>query len=214
MKNYDINPLKNTSMLIDLIKNPTNYEILMLLFMYHEISLKKLTNKISKSKSTIHRHLKKLIENGLVIESKEKKVRSHIKAKYYSINRETWSKFTSISPEQFELFDEKQKIQMYHLIIDVLIPTIIFSIKSFTKLQETLENLKISNDKDIQSFMEPQDLHLNMNFLSKPQYEQYIKLLNDFSQKFIQIIIEEETKSPNAEKPFLLINTIIPFKKY
>ena len=56
-----------------------------LLNIYNELSFTEIAQKLGKSKSTIHPHLHKLIDVGLVKVSKQKKVRGSIPAKYYSM---------------------------------------------------------------------------------------------------------------------------------
>ncbi len=56
-----------------------------LLNVYPELSFTELAKKLGKSKSTIHPHLQKLIELGIVGISRKEHIRANIEAHYYSL---------------------------------------------------------------------------------------------------------------------------------
>ena len=73
-----------------LLSDDINFRITLLLIVYHELSLSELTKRVRGSKSTAHRHLAVLLENGLVEVSREIKVRSDRKAKYYRLTERAY----------------------------------------------------------------------------------------------------------------------------
>jgi len=201
------------SKLLEIFENETSFEIVMLLIAYHELSLTQLTEKIDKSKPTIHRYLKKLIKYDFVDETREEKVRGNIYAKYYSVNIKKLQELPHVSQEEYESLSNDQKIEMYKMVIEFLKPTIMFLNNSLKKLYNFIEDLKTASNETIQQFFSPQDLHLSMNFFSDVQYQKYLQLLIDFKKKMLEMLIIEEKNNPDAKKPYLVLDSIIPFKK-
>ena len=199
--------------IMEVIKDSTNFEIAMLFLMYSELNLKQLTKMISKSKSTVHRHLKKLIEHRFLKEIREEE-RGNFKTKIYSINKETWKSLTQLAAVDFQSLDDPKKAEIYRKIIDILNTNIIYVYNSLKMLQEFLQRIKESETQDILNFMESHELYLNMNFLSKSEYTKYLGFLQDFNLKFVKMMTEEENKNPEAEKPYLAASCIIPLKKF
>lgn len=201
------------SLLMEMFENETSFEIIMLLITYRELSLTQLTDKIGKSKPTIHRYLQRLQKSDIVKETREKKVRGNIYAKYYSANIKKLQELPYISQEEYTKLNSEQKIEVYKVVIEFLKPTISFLKNSLEKLHSFLDNLASATNETIQQFMAPQDLHLTMNFFNEVQYQKYLQLLIDFKQKMLKMLVEEEKKNPGATKPYLVFDSIIPFKK-
>ena len=73
-----------------LLADDINFRITSLLIVYNELSLSELTRRVRGSKSTAHRHLAVLLENNLVEVSREEKVRSDRKAKFYQLTERAY----------------------------------------------------------------------------------------------------------------------------
>ncbi|MFX1242175.1 MAG: ArsR family transcriptional regulator, partial [Promethearchaeota archaeon] len=70
---------------VKLFQNDTRFQMWGLLSMYPELSFSEICKKLEKSKSTVHHHLQKLIEIGLIEVKREEKVRGSIPAKIYAL---------------------------------------------------------------------------------------------------------------------------------
>ncbi|MFX1327524.1 MAG: winged helix-turn-helix domain-containing protein [Promethearchaeota archaeon] len=81
-----------------------------LLNVYPELSFTELAKKLRKSKSTIHPHLQKLIELGIVEISKREHIRANIEAHYYSLTPDA-NEITSIAAYDLSQGYDKEVVQ-------------------------------------------------------------------------------------------------------
>ncbi|MFW9896695.1 MAG: helix-turn-helix domain-containing protein [Candidatus Thorarchaeota archaeon] len=191
-----------------------------LLMVYPELSFTELANKLGKSKSTIHPHLQKLIELGIVEISKRKHIKANIEAHYYSLTPNA-NEITSLPGSDLSLGLNKDIVKMiakslksvtlYHKkILDKYI-------KFFEYIEETdsddmikiwKETFKTKNwtNHDIpQHFMQ-------QIFLTEDQWmrwqKQFVKLSMDWEEQYIK----EQKENPNQEKYIYWFHMGIPVK--
>ena len=79
------NSKADESSVAELLDSEIRFQIFSLLSMYPELSFTELSKKLNKSKSTLHPHLKKLIEDLDLIEISKKVRRGGNPAQYYSL---------------------------------------------------------------------------------------------------------------------------------
>ena len=60
---------EQTKNYIKAISNETRFSILLIIVVYREITLDKLSELVNKSKSTVHHHITQLLEFGLIEET-------------------------------------------------------------------------------------------------------------------------------------------------
>jgi len=86
--------------------NPIRSAIVGLLIMYKELSYTELSKKLGRSKSTIHPHLKKLEDIGVIRVSREEP-RGGTPAKYYEYNQESARRSTHGKIDKSKGIDKK-----------------------------------------------------------------------------------------------------------
>ena len=94
--------------------NPIRSSIITLLIMYRELSYTELSKKLGRSKSTIHPHLKKLEDIGVIRVSKEEH-RGGTPAKYYVYNPESARKSVTGKINKSKGIDRKAAEESIHL---------------------------------------------------------------------------------------------------
>jgi len=208
------NEFLNTLELIDLVINDLKIKILLNLLIYNELSLTQISNKLDKSKPTLHRHLKKLIKNRVVKVSKEKKVRGSIKAKYYKLADEFQ---TIIKPYQRSLLSKIDDYSSEEININNLTSLLRFYILIILKPLKTLNQLLDSNDNDIfkrkyniNKLIEILEPSLEIMFFSEQQYEEVQELMNNFYSGLKDILKDQNN---DTEKPYYLSLFTLKLKK-
>ena len=76
---------KDIKLGLELLNHEIRFKIFSLLNMYPELNFTELSEKLNKSKSTIHPHIQKLIDVELIHVSREEQVRGKFSRKYYSL---------------------------------------------------------------------------------------------------------------------------------
>ncbi|WP_457558393.1 ArsR/SmtB family transcription factor [Candidatus Harpocratesius sp.] len=205
--------------LMKLLADETNFEIILFLFIHQELTLSQLEEYIQKSRSTIHRHLQLLNRNELIKESKEVKVRSHIPAKYYSVNLQKLLQFPRYSMQDLQKLSDIQKRELFNTISQTYNSIFTFMIKIIQKTQKILSIIiQNSNNSffEILDFQDPK-LFISLSFMTEEQRKLYLTRLFEFSQAFYTELQEKQLVDPqNLKKeqfPYLLFHTIIPIEK-
>jgi predicted transcriptional regulator len=192
--------------------NPIRSSVVFLLIMYHELSFTELSNKLGRSKSTIHPHLKALEEAGIIMVSREER-RGGNPSKYYRYNTLSAKSTVAgkiekskgidkdiaqkiITTEKNKMVDLKGIIQMY--------------IKFWELLEENLDQAPkiIENMPTILA-----DYADTRFFLTKEEYELWWKEYFALSIKFGKYLAKQSVENPNAEKPFYFFATFLPLKQ-
>ncbi|MFX1304246.1 MAG: winged helix-turn-helix domain-containing protein [Promethearchaeota archaeon] len=191
-----------------------------LLKVYPELSFTELAKKLGKSKSTIHPHLQKLIELGIVEISKKEHIRANIEAHYYSLTTDA---------------DEKTLIWGYDLsdgLDKELVQKIAKSRKSFAIYNRKMidryikfcEYIEETDSDDIVEFFKQiytttnytkQDislLYMGGFFLTENQWKRWQKLFYKLGMEFEEQCAKEQKENPNQEKYIYFYNIGIPVK--
>ncbi|UYP47524.1 hypothetical protein NEF87_003809 [Candidatus Lokiarchaeum ossiferum] len=209
----------------DIFKNNLRFQMWGLFSMYPELTLADLSEKLGKSKSTIHPHLKILEELGIIEEIREEKVRGNIKAKVYQLQHDYEEKLTSWEKK----CDCHERKEVDKAMGKTLIENTISRVKIMKKTLETemrfLEKLQNSGIdgpdeyalqilNDIYSF-DPERrsrTYSLFDYMSHDSYMEYMKFYDKFFKE-INIFERAEMKAnPKAEKPYHAFTHIIPLK--
>ena len=95
--------LKTQKMTIDdILKSKPRFQIYGLLHIYQELGLSDLSERMGKAKSTVHEHLKNMIESGFVEVSRTEKIRSDREKHFYSwVHDENQCCMEKTKPEKY-----------------------------------------------------------------------------------------------------------------
>ena len=198
--------------------NDIRYRIYGLLSVYPELSFTELAKKLGKSKSTLHPHLQKLIELGIVEISRKKHVRANIEAHYYSLTPEA-DEILSIAGPTDEIDKEVVKN-----VAKSNKSFVMYNRKVLDKLIEFYEYLEETDSDDIVELYKKiyrtvnrtkQDItHLFMGtfFLTESQWKRWQKLFYTLFLEFNEQCIKEQKEKPHQEKYMYFLNMHIPVK--
>lgn len=197
-----------------------SFRIWGLLKVYPELSFTELANKLGKAKSTIHPHLQKLIELGIVEISKKEHIRANIEAHYYSLTPNS-DEITSIPGCDLSHGLDKELVKK----MAKSLKSIAFYnrkildkyIKFFEYIEETdsddiikiwKETYKTKNftEQDIPQFF------MGEYFLTEDQWMRLQKQFVKFGMEFEEQIIKEQKDNPNQEKYIYWFQMGIPVK--
>ncbi len=191
-----------------------------LLNVYPELSYTELANKLGKSKSTIHPHLQKLIELGIVEISKRKHVRANIEAHYYSLTPDA-DEITLLATYDLSQGYDKELVQkaaksnksiaMYNRkFLDKYI-------KFCEYLEETDSDDIVEIKKEIYKTVDFTKLDISHSFMgyfffTENQWKRWQKLLYKLVVEFEEQCIKEQKENPNQEKFIYWFHMGIPVK--
>lgn len=192
------------------MQNLVSFEIFILLLIYRELSMAQITTYIHKSKPTVFRHLQKLVDLGVVRETREEKVRSDVPAKIYTADVSKFLEIPNITPDQLMQMDPLNKMKYYESIRKIVISTSQFGRSALERFETFYANLDSTPFGPLQQFMDAQRLTLTFNLLSESQYKKYIVAYQKFMIGFMGELIEDEKENPNALKPYLMLYSILP----
>jgi len=191
-------------------------QIWALLIIYHELSFSQLARKIGKAKSTIHPHLQRLIELGIIEISRKEPVRANIVAHYYTLKPGYQEKLIVIGKvDQLE----KNRKESLQIAARSFKSGAMFNKMILEKYIELLTNLEESENieelwKDHfkidfnQSILER--AFNNYQFLTENQWKRLQKTIFQLFVDFEKECIKERDKNPNEEKAFCFFASAIP----
>ncbi|MFW9820614.1 MAG: winged helix-turn-helix domain-containing protein [Candidatus Thorarchaeota archaeon] len=194
--------------------------ILGLLNVYPELSFTELAKKLEKSKSTIHPHLHKLIELGIVEISKKEHIRANIEAHYYSLTPDA-EKILLIAAYDYSQGFDKELIQN---IAKSRKSFAIYNRRILDKYNEFCEYLEETDSDDIVEIYK--EIYKTINFekldqshffganyfFTENQWKRWQKLLYKLLLEFEEQCIKEQKENPNQEKYIYWFQMGIPVK--
>lgn len=193
-------------------KSDIRMQIRGFLTIYGELSFTRLCEKIGRSKSTVHPHLKILLQHKVVQEVREQKVRGSIPAKYYSLGPNAYEILEFAGVDTSKGIDRK------------LADIIIKSGKNFNKYHNTLLDMHIRYFNKLEKIEDDEKIIDELKYyiegytgttfyLTEDQLKRWRKQYFDLSIKFYKEMIKENKENPNAEKPYYFFAKILPLKK-
>jgi len=213
---------KDPRITIEILEDEIRFKILMLLQMYGDLSLSELTEKIGKSKSTLHRHLQKLLEMDLVEESKEIQVRGNIPAKYYKIPGLLFEKLPNINMQSIAKMNEQEQRKFFTSkdTIEMLKTVAIFAKKSLDMFTEFLDGIDLSDPNNLKSLFINQEFSLNIALFTPQHRQKMIELANlqatGGSQEQIYKLSQELMESiltTKSGQEYFQCSVMVPLKK-
>ncbi|HUU78098.1 MAG TPA: winged helix-turn-helix domain-containing protein [candidate division Zixibacteria bacterium] len=116
IEEMNLDDLETTIRFMDVFNNRARFSIYIYLLIYHELTLDDFSELLQKSKSTIHHHLQKYIELGMIEDS----IKPGSKTKYYKIKfSKLQDKVTkAFSVENFEKYDNEIQLKLCEALIN------------------------------------------------------------------------------------------------
>ncbi|NVM37969.1 MAG: winged helix-turn-helix transcriptional regulator [Candidatus Lokiarchaeota archaeon] len=215
MEENQIKPTIDSSVLTGI-----RFRIWGLLNVYPELSFTELAKRLGKSKSTIHPHLQKLIELGIVEISKREHVRANIEAHYYSLTPDANEKLLVAGYDLSQGIDMEfvQKVAKSNKSVAIYNRNILDKYIKFCEyVEETDSDDIVEICKDIYKTVNLTKLdisHFFMGefFLTENQWKRWQKLFYKLALEFEEQCIKEQKENPNQEKYIYFFNTGIPVK--
>ncbi len=198
-------PLK----IMKVLSNEIRASIFLYIVIFHELTLERLSELLSKSKSTIHHHIQQLMAIGIV----EEGTKAGKKTKYYRVNEEKAGRGLYYSediddqyippPEEFSSF------------FSGLIRTAtFFTQKSISLAVDYLEKkiAKSGSFDMFREFMDELSFDFRIQLFTEERYRLFEKELEEFDQKLEKLFDEMDTED-EKERPYILYRIILPLKE-
>ncbi len=203
---------------LDIILNSqVRHNIFFLLNVYRELSLTDLSQLLHKSKPALHRHIQKMIEAGIIKESKEEKVRGSIKAKYYKLVKDV----TKEGIDRTELLTIKNpEIRKANITTLLKVERAKFhiinaSIHLITRLTKRLEEkIDLTEDIDWELFLNTTNSQFSMNFFSDETFKLFQEHMKAFNKE--KGILEESYEKDQGDlqdNQYLVVTLMIPIRQ-
>ncbi len=203
----------------EVLDNEFYMKILLFLRIYKELSLSDLAKRINKSKATLSRYTRHLIDLGL-IESYVKEDEPQagtIKKNYYKLSEDLdystkkidFSKFTLESMKSFEEIYEFYKKKSFTF------KTINLLSRQLIKMVET-SRLNLygqfyeTKPRGIQWVENIEELPFFFRLLTEKQYQEIKSLIQEFQSKLDEILKEKTSSNGHLEKTYMLATMLFP----
>jgi len=190
----------------EILKSEIRFRIFVLLNLYPELSFSEISQKLNKSKSTIHPHLEKLIKLELIEVSREEKVRGNIPAKFYSLKKGYLEKLAGIDEESSELPVDESTLMFFRTWTNFIIKTLEMYYKFFE-----IKASEGSISKILEEMRKNKEGFSSMYFFSKEQYMKARDYYHEYQEKLTEL--EAEENGLKKERPFYIFTIAIPLKR-
>jgi DNA-binding transcriptional ArsR family regulator len=191
---------------MEILRSEIRFRIFVLLNLYPELSYSQISQKLRKSKSTLHPHLEKLIELELIEVSREEKIRGNIPAKFYSLKKGYLDTLANIDEENSELPVDESTLVLFKTMTNFMIKTMEMYYKFFEKMAYEGEISKL-----LEEMRKNKEGFSSMYFFSKEQFMKAHEYYQEFNEKLNELEVEES--GLKKERPFFLITVAIPLKR-
>ena len=190
-KKLSTDPTKK-ELLQKVLQDKTRLQIIIYLLTYNKLTLKELSERFNKGKTTIHHHLHKLEDESLVSFEEDEQDKRKIKTRYYSVSKEQFSFLIPNSKRDSDTFPTNEAILTECVLNQMLIELL------SGYLEEKLESKELEKDKIssvYQTFI--------LNKRTQPIYEEFLHKM--------QLALQEENKSnPDSEATHIVIQANLP----
>jgi predicted transcriptional regulator len=184
----------------ELLESELRFRIFSLLNIYPELSFSQISGLLDKNKSTLHPHLQKLIEIGVVKVSREEKVRGNFTRNYYALKLGVF--------EDLEVIDEGSLEKSIFSVLKNWMKFIVKTIKLFEKYLKILE-LEENGTKKLKDLIFKHEALSGMYFFSKDQFKRASKLTLEYLREMEKI----QSEQVNEEKPYYFLALTLPIKE-
>lgn len=213
--------LEQTVKIIEALDSDVKLQIILFLYVYGELSLGELSNKLDKSKATISRHVSSL-KSLKIVEVRKKQIRSPIKKQFYSISPDFIDQILLLEDQLQTLKPEEaidiliKELKMDKFFLDMIKNVIGQAIPYFNDLESKLETFGTSNFDQTQKFYYKNRCRYMIWPLDEEEYEFY----RNKQAKFLGEIRMELTKRAKikskddiTQKSHVAVNLSFPIKK-
>lgn len=201
--------------MLDILSEETNFQIFTMLNIFQEQTLTQLTDRISKSRATIHRHLQNLIDSELIYISNQEIKRGHIPANYYKVNYPKLLSIGQITVEDFNKMKPKEKSLFRSQIIQGTLTSSRIIQQNLKMLDDVLLKIDPKNAKDFDNFfnLETSPVFLNFGMMTSNQKSIFMKDFGLFMQNFQQKLIKGNLLELEEKKPHINFFGFLPIQK-
>jgi len=201
----------------NVLRNKIQIKIILTLFIFQELSLSELCKKIGKSKITTYRHLKSLINRGLIHISREEKVQGSIKAKFYKLKNNRFSKVHLDKIRKLlEIADLEKRRKNLENYINLILSSVMLIQEPLNLYNKFINFLKNNINMEVSNFileLEKIPPPIEIMFFSEKQFKKVLELLNSLYIKIKNISLEDTDQGEKEEKPYLFATILIEMKK-
>jgi len=191
---------KNKQPFFEVLESELRFRIFSLLNIYPELSFSEISRLLNKNKSTLHPHLQKLIEIGVIKVSREEKVRGNFTRNYYSMKSDVF--------KEMGILDEESIDKSIFTVLKNWMKFIIKISRLYEKYFNGLE-LEENGIKVLKEILYNQEALSGMYFFSAEQYKRVNRLTMDYLQKLEKI----QSEIVKEEKPYYVLSLTIPIKQ-
>jgi predicted transcriptional regulator len=191
---------KNNQPFFEVLESELRFRIFSLLNIYPELSFSEISRLLNKNKSTLHPHLQKLIEIGVIKVSREEKVRGNFTRNYYSMKSDVF--------KEMGILDEESIDKSIFTVLKNWMKFIIKMSRLYEKYFNGLE-LEENGIKVLKEILYNQEALSGMYFFSVEQYKRVNRLTMDYLQKLEKI----QSEIVKEEKPYYVLSLTIPIKQ-
>jgi len=213
---------KKIIQILEALQNITRLRMIIMLYIYNELSLGGLAKKIGISKSTASRHLKIMQRIGL-IRCRTEKSRSPRAKQFFSATPEiiemvrlSRSVLRTISPEK-ALEARLKDINVDALLFSVMNLILNEIISYYEKFEKKIREYRPSNHQKIEELFSTENTcRYYLWYFDEQQFEIFKERYKEFFNKLREELNDLENKRYDTitlEKPFLVWYLLIPLKK-
>ncbi len=208
------NSLDKKMKLLEFLSEETNFHIFTLLLIYKELTLTELAERMPKSRATIHRHLQNLVDSELIIVSKQKIIRGHIPANFYTPNMQKLYHIGQISQKDKENMTKDQERTFRRNIIQTNLSSCRLIQNNLRIAEDFLTQLDSNDENSFNQIfnLETSPLFLSFGLMTETQKELYLQEYMKFNQEFQKKIQEKQLIGLDEEKPHVNFFGFLPMK--
>ena len=192
-KKLSTDPTKK-ELLQKVLHDKTRLQIIIYLLTYNKLTLKELSERFNKGKTTIHHHLHKLEDEGLVSFEEDEQDKRKIKTRYYSVSKEQFSFLIPNSKRDSETFPTNEAILTECVLNQMLIEL----------LSGYLEE-KLDSEEMEKGVIPPVFQTFILN-------ERTLHIYEEFLQKMLLALLEENKNNPDSEATHIVTQANLPIK--
>ena len=191
---------KNKQPFFEVLESELRFRIFSLLNIYPELSFSEISRLLNKNKSTLHPHLHKLIEIGVIEVSREEKVRGNFTRYYYSMKSDVFKEMGMLGEESID-----------KSIFTVLKNWMKFIVKIAKLYEKYFNGLELEENgiKVLKEILYNYEAISGMYFFSAEQYKRANRLTLDYLIKLEKI----QSELVKEEKPYYILSLTIPIKQ-
>jgi DNA-binding transcriptional ArsR family regulator len=185
----------------ELLESELRFRIFSLLNIYPELSFSEIAELLDKRKSTLHPHIQKLIDIGVIEVSREEKVRGNFARNYYSLNSGFFNDLEVVDKDLSAIDD------YIFIVFKNWVKFIIKTMRTYEKFLNKLELDENGIDRLKKSLINREALS-GMYFFSVEQYHKASNLTVEYIKELEKI----QREGKKEERPFYLLSIALPLK--